>query len=433
MLKRRFERFVYALNCFLDADLVVTAFTGFRAVFIERGMCINLSLVVVARNQRTEHGARKHIATVVVAQIKNQVGDVLLAETFECRHQLIVVVDIKAHIEQVSHLFVGAIDANHLVHVDGRIGKGSGPELDVAFRAEHRSASVIFPGHLANRNLDRPVVYILAQRLVVGIGHLHAVDRRDEIAAHESRVVSRRPRNDRHNRKPDIVGTEAGGLQQINTRPGLRLSRSSRHGSIALQIRVIVHAFLPLPEAVVVVHVILGSYAVEDRGEKAVVAKAVIEEEVFDRTIPQVEVLHIVRYPFVHGAVFTIPLLGCTFGLLHHERGRCGVSFHMDGDRGRTRLGKVVLGDLQPQQRFACHTRGSLHLAPVSRAHSRPPAFGGKFEIERLAFDHGLVLSLPCGRGNPRTFIQIIVVATRHTDRQGQQCRQHPSKQILHV
>ena len=44
-----------------------------------------------------------------------------------------------------------------------------------------------------------------------------------------------------------------------------------------------------------------------------------------------------------------------------------------------------------------------------------------------------LVLSLPCGRGNPRTFIQIIVVATRHTDRQGQQCRQHPSKQILHV
>ena len=38
MLKRRFERFVYALNCFLDADLVVTAFTGFRAVFIERGM-----------------------------------------------------------------------------------------------------------------------------------------------------------------------------------------------------------------------------------------------------------------------------------------------------------------------------------------------------------------------------------------------------------
>ena len=52
MLKRRFERFVYALNCFLDADLVVTAFTGFRAVFIERGMCINLSLVVVARNLR---------------------------------------------------------------------------------------------------------------------------------------------------------------------------------------------------------------------------------------------------------------------------------------------------------------------------------------------------------------------------------------------
>ena len=105
----------------------------------------------------------------------------------------------------------------------------------------------------------------------------------------------------------------------------------------------------------------------------------------------------------------------------------------MDGDRGRTRLGKVVLGDLQPQQRFARHARGSLHLAPVSRAHSRPPAFGGKFEIERLAFDHGLVLSLPCGRGNPRTFILIIVVATRHTDRNVYQCRQHPSNHILHV
>ena len=57
------------------------------------------------------------------------------------------------------------------------------------------------------------------------------------------------------------------------------------------------------------VHLVLSGYTVENREEKEVIAKAVIERNILDGTIPEIMALHVLGNPFVHAAVFSVTLL----------------------------------------------------------------------------------------------------------------------------
>ena len=176
------------------------------------------------------------------------------------------------------------------------------------------------------------------------------------------------------------------------------------------------------------VHIVLGGYTVENRGEKEVITKTVIERDILDGTIPEIMALHVPGNPFVHAAVFSVTLLTQSFALLHHERNRRSISPHTDGNRRRTSLGPGIFGYFQTQQRFACHTRIGLHFAPVSRTPGSPIACGGKRVVKHPAFDLDLVFGTPGCIGDSIARDQLFIVAARHAGRQHQQYDQHPSE-----
>ena len=304
-----FDRFVHAFERLLDADLVVATLSGLRAVLVERHMSIELSLVRLTCDKRTEHSTRKHIATVVVTQIEDQVGDILCTETVESGYQLLIVIDIEAHIEQITGLLVRLFDFDHFIHIDSRTGEGRTSELHIPFRGKHRSSPVVGPRDTVHRNIDRTVVHGPAQTLIVAFGHLLAIDRRDEVAAHETGFRSRRSGDDDHDHNSDIIVPESGRIQQIDTRTDIRLAGSTRQRRIAFQTRIVIHTFLPLPMTVFAVHLVLSGYTVENREEKEVITKTVIERNILDGTIPEITALHVLGNPFVHAAVFSVPLL----------------------------------------------------------------------------------------------------------------------------